>query len=166
MRHTAGKVEVKCNTNHRLVNKQELFNPWHASACNIIKQIVGVLKCHFHILFLVPSFSLLMQHQTALCAIHNFICIHNLSEGELPEDLPTTFKDGHAGSGLEAQGVAEVDDSNLEAQALHDHLTQAMWDDYQALLRAREAVGDAMLPLDHSNTGMNSTEGEDSDSYM
>jgi hypothetical protein len=67
---------------YRPHNPQELFNLWHAQAQNVIERIFGVLKCHFYILLFGPEYQYSVQAQisAALCAIYNFICIHNLNE--------------------------------------------------------------------------------------
>jgi hypothetical protein len=54
----------------------------HAQAQNVIERIFGVLKHCFHILLLGPEYQYSVQAQipAALCAIHNFIRIHNPSE--------------------------------------------------------------------------------------
>lgn len=79
---------------YRPCNKEELFNLHHTSACNIIEHIFGVLKHQFCILLLAPEYSMDIQAQipTTLCAIHNFICEHDLQEGVLLETR--SFFDG------------------------------------------------------------------------
>src|ERR1700736_3612115 len=69
---------------HRPKNREELFNLCHSSACNVIKEIFGVLKCRFRILLLAPEYSLEIQAQipAALAAIHNFIQSHDPDDNE------------------------------------------------------------------------------------
>src|ERR1700734_2352747 len=71
---------------YRPVNKEELFNLRHAQARNVIERIFGVLKRRFRILVIPPEYSVKVQAQipSALCAIHNFIRIHDHEEDELP----------------------------------------------------------------------------------
>ena len=78
------------HTNHliRPVNKEELFNLWHAQAQNVVECIFGVLKCQFHILLISPEYDPKIQARivSALCTMHNnFIHIHDPKEGELAE---------------------------------------------------------------------------------
>ena len=66
---------------YRPQNK-ELFNLCHASVCNVIEHIFGVLKHRFCILLLAPEYNMNIQAQipTALCAIRNFIHMHDPKE--------------------------------------------------------------------------------------
>ena len=63
-------------------NAQELFNLQHAQARNIIEHIFGVLKHRFQILLIGPEYSYVVQAHipAALCAVHDFICIHDPME--------------------------------------------------------------------------------------
>ena len=56
-------------------NPWELFNLQHASACNIVEHIFGILKNHFAILRCNPNLDVDTQAEIplALAAIHNFI---------------------------------------------------------------------------------------------
>ena len=65
--------------------KEELFNLRHASACNVIEWIFGVLKHKFWILLIAPEYSLEIQAHipAALAAIHNFIHHHEPGEDEV-----------------------------------------------------------------------------------
>ena len=55
------------------------------SAHNVIKCIFGVLKHRFQILLLALEYSIQIQVRipTVLCAIHNFIRIHDSAEDEI-----------------------------------------------------------------------------------
>jgi DDE superfamily endonuclease len=82
-------------------NKEELFNLCHVQARNVIKCIFGVLKKCFHILLIGPEYDIMIQVQilAALCALHNFICIHDPQEEELAgEEYPN--QGGHTGDGF------------------------------------------------------------------
>ena len=59
----------------RQCTKEELFNLQHISACNVIEQIFGVLKCRFWILLIALEYSLKIQAciPAALATVHNFI---------------------------------------------------------------------------------------------
>lgn len=90
--------ELGCTDLCRPVNREELFNLRHASARNVVEWIFGVLKRRFHILLLSPEYKMQIQvcfhlHgavcyniytqpriPVALCAIHNFIRIHDGNE--------------------------------------------------------------------------------------
>ena len=62
---------------YRPANADELFNLWHASAHNVVKQIFGVLKHCFRILVIPAEISMDLQARipAALATIHNFIHI-------------------------------------------------------------------------------------------
>ena len=79
--------------NYRPVNKEELFNLCHASLCNVIKQIFGVLKWCFRILLLALEYNLHIQAciPVALSTIHNFICTHEPGEEALLGSPPMTI---------------------------------------------------------------------------
>ena len=55
--------------------KEELFNLCHASACNVIKHIFGILKQKFQILHLGPEYSLDIQ-ACIPAALAAFACHH------------------------------------------------------------------------------------------
>ena len=101
------------------------------------------MKHRFRILLLAAPFSLSTQAciPTALCAIHNFIRIHDPSEGDPPNDQEEQDPQGGLGDqeGLADQGgMFEVAD-DLEACALRDHIAERMWQDYQEILAIRQA---------------------------
>ena len=114
--------------NNRPTNKEELFNLWHSSAQNVIERI---LKRCFRILLLAPEYNLDIQARipAALCAIHNFIGIHNPDEELI-----------HAGDDNDENSDDNAPFDNHGAQAAgagfdrpsvrRDSIAQAMWDDY------------------------------------
>jgi hypothetical protein len=57
-------------------------------AWNVIEHAFGILKKHFRILLLPPTYDMTTQIWilTALCCIHNFILAHDSEEGDLPGD--------------------------------------------------------------------------------
>ena len=122
---------------YRPGNKEELFNLRHSSARNAIERIFGVLKRRFRILLLAPEYNMDMQARipSALCAVHNFICTHNLAEdsalGLDDSSGSSGVMDDHDGNPIEGQ-VAE---QGTEAHALRDRIAQSMWDDYQRIIR-------------------------------
>jgi hypothetical protein len=119
--------------NYRPVNKEELFNLRHASLCNVVERIFGVLKRRFRILLLPPEYSLDIQARipVALSAIHNFICTHEPGEEpslESPDILANDNSDEAPAAGIVEQ----------EADVRRDSIAQELWDDY---LRVREERG-------------------------
>ena len=139
----AGSRYIFCNLfvwetciyiNNRPTNKEELFNLRHSSARNVIERIFGVLKRRFRILLLAPEYNLDIQARipAALCAIHNFIGIHNPDEELI-----------HAGDENDENGDDNAPFDNHGAQAAgagfdgpsvrRDNIAQAMWDDYLAV---------------------------------
>jgi hypothetical protein len=119
-------------------NKEELFNLRHAQARNIIERIFGVLKRRFRILLIGPEYSVEVQAKipAALCAIHNFIRLHD--DQEL-DDIPgeeQVNQGAHAGDNIVAQtGIDEDGDAVVERR---DLIAQAMWNDYQIILQERQ----------------------------
>jgi hypothetical protein len=131
---------MACILSHtrRPANKEELFNLRHASACNIIERIFGVIKRRFRILLLAPEYSMAVQARipTALCAIHNFIRTHDAVEGELPGDVAPLFDNGHDEHHL--RSAAHVIEQP-ESSANRDRIASLMWEDYQRLRMDIEA---------------------------
>ncbi|KIK79284.1 hypothetical protein PAXRUDRAFT_161677, partial [Paxillus rubicundulus Ve08.2h10] len=106
----------------------------HASACNIIERIFGVLKHWFHVLLMAPEYDLDTQAHipSTLCTIHNFIYAHpfmddwnNLDYHYIP-DIPHI--QGYAGDEeLEVGG-------NGKFKRMCNNITQEVWADYQGIL--------------------------------
>jgi len=118
--------------------KEELFNLHHASACNIVEQIIGILKQQWGILQLTPPYNMNIQIliPQALCALHNFIHRYDpdylQTFEEVSENWYNPFPDGDL-----ATGPADCDEAE-QANAKHDEIAQQMWNDYVALMAARE----------------------------
>jgi hypothetical protein len=124
---------------YRPKTKEELFNLRHSSARNVIERIFGVLKRRFRILLLAPEYSLQIQARipAALCAIHNFIRIHDPAEDAI--FTADDDDDNHGNPPLDqdldhdhianAAAAAEIDTPSLK----RDQIAQAMWDDYLAI---------------------------------
>jgi hypothetical protein len=116
---------------------QELFNLRHASARNVIERIFGVLKRRFRILLLAPEYGLAIQAQipSALCAIHNFIRIHDSSEGQLLEERDLHGQDYHIFD--QEVPIGEEEEQTGEMSARRDQIAREMWEDYQQVVMQR-----------------------------
>ena len=120
------------------MNKEELFNLRHASLCNIIECIFGVLKHRFHILLLPIEYDLKIQARlpAALCALHNFMRTHDNAEevdsnSEMQEAAP-----------LAAEAIGVLPQEGADMGRFRDDIAQAMWNDYQQLLAQRASLGE------------------------
>lgn len=125
-------------------NKKEIFNLRHAQARNIIERIFGVLKHRFRILLLSPGYSVEVQAQipAALCAIHNFIRIHDDPDEVLPEELEDEgFVHGADAGNDHVYQVDFVEGVDNAAEQRRDNIAQAMWTEYQNLLQGPLARG-------------------------
>jgi hypothetical protein len=172
------RVKEHLYCSKRPQTKEELFNLHHASARNVIERIFGVLKKCYWILLLAPEYKMNLQAHipAALCALHNFIKIHEPEEEEMLSTVPTNQSMSHGIQGeISDDAVDEEDDPGMEgdeeeeeddeedddedgdqvgipgmqpglsmcqmqatarqaANSLHDHIAQAMWDQYLAVL--------------------------------
>ena len=129
---------LDCLMLRRPANPKELFNLRHALLCNAIEHIFGVIKRRFRILLIAPKYSLDIQAQipTALCAVHNFICLHDPDEGLIPGlDLPV-FQEDQAGGSFAAE-PNDLEDGG-GGSTRRDEIAQAMWEDYQRVLAERD----------------------------
>jgi hypothetical protein len=138
--NTSGEGQLFCPSLYfspqaRAVNKEELFNLWHACVCNVIEHILGILKQCFIILMHPPKYTMHIQAHIppTLGAIHNFICIYD--PGKINdftyEDFNFNINDGQAG-GL-ALGPANVTE-RTQVALKHNQIAQDMWGDYQGIL--------------------------------
>jgi hypothetical protein len=132
---------------YRPRNKEELFNLRHASARNIIERIFGVLKRRFRILLLAPEYNMNIQAQipTALCAIHNFIRMHDPEETD--EMLLETQPSIDSEDSDSQFPVMDMMRENTEASMRRDQIAQEMWEDYLQVLYDR-GISDIVDPLD------------------
>jgi len=63
----------------------------------------------------------------ALCALHNFMRIHDSEVDPNPDDpLP----DDSAGSGIDYVPEEANNEGSVEAHTVHDRIAAAMWQDY------------------------------------
>jgi DDE superfamily endonuclease len=128
----------------RPANKEELFNLRHAQARNVIERIFGVLKRRFRILVIPPEYSFKVQARipSALCAIHNFIQVHDPMEGELPNHGNSEYSSSIPNPG--DNGVRQMDfsedDISEDVTVRRDKIAQDMWDSYQRILEDREGL--------------------------
>lgn len=106
------------------------------------------MKHQFRILLLAAPFSLSTQAciPTALCVVHNFIRIHDPSNGDLSDDLTVNDQEGSdLQGGLGAEGLDDQEEmfnaDNLEMHALWNHIAERMWQDYQEILANRQVDG-------------------------
>jgi len=125
---------------YRPSKPQELFNLRHAQAHNIIERIFGVLKRRFCILQMGSAYCYPVQAQipAALCAIHNFIRIH---DGEEEEEEDIVDQQNDAGDLFVRQG----EDQRAENDAVvarRNNIAQKMWREYQAILQTRQEDSD------------------------
>ena len=124
-------------------SKEELFNLRHSSARNVIERTFGVLKRRFRILVLPPEYSMKIKAliPPALCAIHNFIRRYDPNEIEslvVPEvDVPMDIDPQIFGTLAEQLPTRA---SRRTAEENPDNIAQAMWDDYQVLIRERAVI--------------------------
>jgi hypothetical protein len=120
---------------------QEIYNLRHAQARNVIERIFGVLKRRFVILVHPPEYSMSTQARIppALCAIHNFIRIHDPMEiNEFADEDVVDLDPGEPRGDL-AEGPADRAERQ-QATEDRDDIAAAMWEDYTRICRARQNV--------------------------
>ncbi|KIL60658.1 hypothetical protein M378DRAFT_40949, partial [Amanita muscaria Koide BX008] len=117
----------------------------HAQARNAIERIFGAFKKRFRILHLGSEFSMHIQARlpAALAAIHNFIRLHDLEEGDLDGSLED-FNDYYEDRTRTFDAVGRQDppenlltDVNDPAQIRRARIAQSMWEDYSMVLQER-----------------------------
>lgn len=122
--------------------KEELFNLRHSSARMVIERIFGVSKKRFSFLRHGSFHPLAIQIRLvpAMCAIHNFIRLHDAREleKEFPEFLRRDFtginhtdqEESEVSEPIDTQdNTVEVDDE--EAKRWRDSIATRMWEDFQ-----------------------------------
>ncbi|KAF8804012.1 hypothetical protein BYT27DRAFT_7108281, partial [Phlegmacium glaucopus] len=104
----------------------------HASLCNIIERIFGVLKWRFRILLLPPEYSLDIQARVpaALAATHNFIHTHD-ADADDEEDALTESGDDFSYGHFNEDDTSTFAYDNEEVDGQWDQISQEMWDDYR-----------------------------------
>ncbi|CDO78156.1 hypothetical protein BN946_scf184541.g2 [Trametes cinnabarina] len=131
--------------NVKPVNKEELFNLRHAKLQNTIERLFGILKKRFPILRSGCEYRMKYQVRLppALCALHNFIRLHDPSEindfidiHEDPDRPPST--------GELAQGPATRAERE-RANARRDYIATSMWNSYQEWARQAEEAQEMVL---------------------
>jgi hypothetical protein len=119
-----------------------LFNLRHSQARNAVERVFGILKRRFALLTRSPEFPYVTQTRIvpALCAIHNFIRIHDVEEIEnFPEDLvDPSFNQQQSVSGMEWQPASRAEQTR--GKELRDEIALAMWESYQDELRRRRMI--------------------------
>lgn len=131
--------------NFRPANREELFNLRHASARNVVERVFGVLKKRWAILTRPPQFDMSVQAQVppGLAATHNFILdvdphdIDNYLDGDRDDLDPNPGQPQANEFGTLAAGAVTRTEKN-RATSKRDDIAQAMWDDYQQVMRERE----------------------------
>jgi hypothetical protein len=118
---------------------QEIYNLRHAQARNVIERIFGVLKRRFVILVHPPEYSMSTQARIppALCAVHNFIRVHDPTEIEEFVDEDVIDLDPGEARGDLAEGPADRAERQ-QATEDRDKIAAAMWGDYTRICRARQ----------------------------
>jgi hypothetical protein len=140
---------------YRLRNAQELFNLRHAQAQNVIERIFGVLKCCFCILHLGSEYQYSIQAQilAVLCAIHNFIHIHNPSEDDSEINEAEEQYNQYADAGDDIMRGIGFQESAFDAVvARRDRIAAEMWTSYQKVLQSREDEHNTDFNLDTSDS--------------
>lgn len=104
------------------------------------------MKQWFRILLLAPEYNLDIQARipVTLCAIHNFIHIHDPGEGTILEERDLHNQDDHIHE--VAEDLEELEQRTGMA-ARRDQIAYEMWEDYQQILAERDDV------IDHSEEG-------------
>jgi hypothetical protein len=108
-----------------------------------------VLKRRFRILLLAPEYSLQIQARipAALCAVHNFISIHDPAEGTILTVDDDDDNDAALDHGHEAfAATAEIDTPLMR----RDGIAQAMWDDYLEIRQQRDVGNEDNVSGDES----------------
>jgi hypothetical protein len=141
---------------YRPCNPQELFNLRHAQARNVIERIFGVLKRRFRILLLGPEYQYSVQAQipAALCAIHNFIHIHNPGEedSEISGAEEQYNRQADAGDDV-MHSIGFQESTNDAVVARRDRIAAEMWTSYQDILQSREGEDDTEFDSDTEGDG-------------
>lgn len=119
---------------YRPRNYKELYNLRHASARNVVERIFGVLKRRFRLMVAAPEYSSEVQAKIvhALCALHNFIRIHDPDDldASTQEELARVPQDPIA---ADFGGTISAGEQR-QATSRRDRIAMAMWEEYVAYL--------------------------------
>ena len=80
------------------------------------------------------------QIPAALCSIHNFIRFHDPAEGRLPD--ADYFLGGTHAANWEQAPAEDHSAVHNDLHLMRDRIAEAMWVDYQCILRERHTLGD------------------------
>lgn len=118
---------------------EELFNLRHAQARNVVERIFGVSKRRFNLMVASPEYSEEMQAKfvAALCALHNFIRIHDPDDqADEPAGRPEVSRGG-SHTNVEELGGQITEVERDRASERRDNIAKAMWTSYQQVLQER-----------------------------
>jgi hypothetical protein len=106
------------------------------------------MKRRFRILLVSPEYKITIQARipVALCALHNFIRIHDPHEEPLPHraifnDNPT--HQGQPGQAIPRNADADADaivGDDVDAIMFCDRIATEMWEEYQNILLERDLI--------------------------
>jgi hypothetical protein len=111
-----------------------------------MKHIFSIVKKCWCILLLGPGYSIHTQAKivTALCELHNFICVHDPNELHNFDSPVGALYDDQEGGRVEewdenlVTGGPEISSAEkCHADHTHDAIADAMWTDYQEILARR-----------------------------
>ena len=139
---------------NRPQNPKELFNLRHAELRNVVERIIGIFKKRFKIIREANFYPIDVQAKlvTALCALHNFIRIHDPRDdmGITQEELDVLLEDEMRPAVGESQhGVGRQEAERAAAQ--RDEIAGALWRSYQDTLDKRRERQAAVRRRDHAN---------------
>lgn len=120
--------------NEKPQDYQELFNLRHWSLQNVVARVFAVMKERFAIFKSSPEFNTMTQAKIvqALCAVHNFIRIHDPADfrGLGSEDDMFSTEESAADE-IQVVEKASTDAEETRASRRRDEIAKAMWVDYQ-----------------------------------
>ena len=116
----------------------------HASACNVIERIFGVLKRRFRILQLPPEYDMSIQAliPAALAALHNFIRQYDPDDIQMYDDNDNDNDDESLDFQMRLRPVGELGIGRVTARETaranerRDRIAREMWAQYQHYLES------------------------------
>ncbi|KAF7314852.1 putative nuclease HARBI1-like protein [Mycena kentingensis (nom. inval.)] len=159
------------NARQRPRNFKELFNLRHAQLRNAVERIFGILKRRWAMFSRAPEYPAETQAQfvAAICALHNFIRVHDKDDqAEYDDDNPTRTSATRNGqpcrreSSLqdlvdneppeitpEQLGFSITNEERQRASARRDAIAQEMWTGYKAYMLSKGIeIEEEALPHD------------------